>query len=647
MKLSQVLIRNYRSCKEVRIDLGAMHALVGANNAGKSTILRALDLLFNPSTTKIDQESFWNCDESLEIWIEGLFTDLTEAELEAFKPYLRPDKTLMIARRIKKKEQEEGEEETKVGIDPLCCKKVPKYEWLREDEIKGEAIDRWWPQRDSLTVNGTSFGAQLGTAKPGVGKWKATAQAFVSEHLKEGDFEDKWVENPQGYAGVLKGSLPQFIFVPAVRDLTDEAKATKTNPFGRLLYAIVGAITGDQKSALSSFLDGIRSKLNRSGGEERIESVVRMETRLNDILKEHMPCELEIEFQPPTLEVLLTTPKLFVDDGFRNVAENKGHGLQRAIIFSILRCYSELLSGATGARTRSVIFGVEEPEIYMHPLAQRGIRRVFRAIAEHGDQIVFSTHSALLLDVAYFDEIIRVEQQITSLDGVKQVTSRVWQLPMQAMIDDVKARHPTVDPTDSAIRELYANAYHPNRAEGFFAAKVILVEGQTEHYALPIYAEAAGKNLDAANVSVVDCGGKGPMDRLYRVFNELGIPCFMVFDFDKDSNDNEILDKSRELLKLGGSPEDPPATPLVTDRLACFPSKWEEQFRSEVGDYDTLVGEARTALGIKSDTGKPLVARYVARQLTKRTPPVVPPTVSSLLGKAVDATWSASCLQKS
>jgi len=78
-----------------------------------------------------------------------------------------------------------------------------------------------------------------------------------------------------------------------------------------------------------------------------------------------MTADLEIEFQTPTLQLLLTTPRLFADDGFRNVVENKGHGLQRAIIFSILRCYSELIAGQGADRERGTIFAIEEPELYM------------------------------------------------------------------------------------------------------------------------------------------------------------------------------------------------------------------------------------------------------------------------------------------
>lgn len=57
MKLTHVRIQNFRSCRDISIELGGMHALVGANNADKSSILRALDFLFNPSAKSLNEES--------------------------------------------------------------------------------------------------------------------------------------------------------------------------------------------------------------------------------------------------------------------------------------------------------------------------------------------------------------------------------------------------------------------------------------------------------------------------------------------------------------------------------------------------------------------------------------------------------------
>ena len=66
MNLRWIHIKNFRSCKDVKVEINSMQALVGANNAGKSTILRALDFLFNPSVSKTNEETFWNNDMSLD-----------------------------------------------------------------------------------------------------------------------------------------------------------------------------------------------------------------------------------------------------------------------------------------------------------------------------------------------------------------------------------------------------------------------------------------------------------------------------------------------------------------------------------------------------------------------------------------------------
>lgn len=285
----------------------------------------------------------------------------------------------------------------------------------------------------------------------------------------------------------------------------------------------------------------------------------------------------------------------------------------------------------------------------MHPQAQRTIRRVLRKIAEGGDQVLFSTHSSLLVDVAYFDEIIRMECIGETVNGKKTTASRAWQLPMTKMIQDLELRVPQTKGkvTPESMRDLYSHAYNPRRNEGCFASKIILVEGTTEEYSLPIYADALPDcAFDPLGISVVECGGKGAMDRLFRIFNELHIPCFMLFDYDKDNSDKEIIKKSKELLALAGQSQEAPSSLLVADGVACFPSKWETDLKPEIADADTWATAARKELGLSNDTGKPLIARYIARKLTSRDPSLVPPSLKAIIEKAMGVTWKKSCLEK-
>jgi predicted ATP-dependent endonuclease of OLD family len=463
--------------------------------------------------------------------------------------------------------------------------------------------------------------------------------------LTTNDFVEVWNDNPKGYAGVLKGTLPNFIFIPAVKDLSDETKVTKSNPFGRLLYRIMENISSEQKASINSYLESIKKKLNKDGGDERIYSIIETEKKLNSILNSYMEADLEIEFETPQMDVLLSTPKIFIDDGFKNIAQNKGHGLQRAVIFSILRLYSELFTARDNQRIKSTIFAIEEPEIYMHPQAQKNIRKVFLDISSGIDQVFFATHSSLLLDVANFDEIIRLEAKKTIVDSKKFVETKKWQLSVTSLILDIENRCNNLrgKVTPHSIRELYSNAYHPTRSEGFFANKIILVEGATEQYSLPIYAEALKINLDLLNISIVDSGGKGSMDRLFRVFNELGIPCYMLIDYDKDNQDAKIISKSKELLEMVNENTAVPTTITAHDKIACFPSKWETDLESEIPNYPNLLSDARNVLG--KDVGKPLIARFIARKLTSQTPVFVPPSIRKILEKAIAVNWDGSCLK--
>jgi len=639
MKLKTLRILNFRCCKEVTIELGSMHALVGANNAGKSTILKALDLLFNPSTSKISDESFWDRNTNLTIRIEAVFVDLTASEKSALENNLRPDGTFHFARTVEVKAEGAGDEEGegKISILPHYNKPVPKYPWLVETNVNAAAIKEWLKTPDQLIANGKSFAEIVGT-KPKVEEWKSAATAFAKQHLGPEDFEPLWFLNPKGFPNVLKANLPHFELIPAVRDAADESKVLKTNPFGRLIHEIVRTLDDNLKTEISDKLKATTRTLNREGKEERLAGIIEVENSMKEYLSELMPADLEIEFQSPTIETLLTTPKIFVDDGFRGAIDGKGHGLQRAVIFSILRSYAKLVTTKKQESKRTLILGVEEPELYMHPTAQRTIRRMFRTIADGGDQVLFSTHSALLVDVAYFDEIIRVEAGEKDGNGAK-----IHQLSINDMIVDIESRWPNTKGKVStgSIRERYGHAYTPTRNEGFFAKKVILAEGQTESYCLPIYARAMGHDFDALGVAVVDCGGKDQIDRLYRIFNELGIPCYVLFDYDKSNA--EAVPASKALLKFLKHSDEPPDQPHISDTFSCFVETWEKDLQSEIPDFHTHTKGASAYLG---PCGKSLQARYIATQLTSTSPPHVPPILQTIIKNVLTVCRKGSCLEK-
>ncbi len=670
MKLKRLSIENFRSCRAVELELGSLHAFVGANNAGKSTVLRAVEILLSPSVKLFSEESFWNKDLAKEIRIEGVFEELTAWEQEQLKPYLRTDGGFQFARIIKwasESDEIDGEgqkEGPKMATE--YCRRVPSFLWLNPDAANTESIREWWNRKETLvTAAGDSFAAFLGhtgARPPTKAAWVEKAAEFARTKLVDADFSDEWGPNPKGADNVFKGTLPLFVFVPAVRDVADESTAAKTSPFGKLLQAILAKIPSDKRDPIEIRLREVAAALNRSkgaGGVDRLLAVAQEEERLNGYLRSvFKDCDLEIEFQTPDFEALFGTPKLYVNDGFRGSIENKGHGIQRATIFAILQAYAEGAATVDSARKKTLFLAVEEPELYMHPQAQRTIRTVFRTIAR-SDQVFFSTHSSFMVDVAYFDEIVRMETmavEIPAAEGTmgaaatprRTVESKARQVRMSAIIRDLEIRRPELvgRVTDLSVRERFANAYNPTRNEGFFARRVILTEGATEEYALPIYAEGQGWQMDYDACSVISCGGKNAIEQLFVIFNELGIATYVVFDFDKGRVPKDVDDAKRIFDRLGEAPASPIAADFIGARLTCLFDSWEASWQADVPDHERKQIEANAALGFEREkSSKPLVARFLARQLTAGTPSVVPSTVAAVLAKAQAATFRGSCLK--
>ena len=255
MKIQKIEIKSYRSLHNLTIYPKDILALVGRNNSGKSNLIKALELFFESTTRLVNNECFYNhkTEEPIEIFIT--FEKLSDWEREQFEPWMDEDK-LVVGREIVYSGADS------YSINTLAITKVPEPEWLREDIISGDKITEWWSKKDELKINGLDFGVELGTSKPGVGKWKEALKKFLDEHRDEIPWKKERHENPKGYPGVLKGALPEFIHIPAVRDISEEAKITKTNPFGQLINSVLVKISGEQKDAISKQLKEIETGLS-------------------------------------------------------------------------------------------------------------------------------------------------------------------------------------------------------------------------------------------------------------------------------------------------------------------------------------------------------------------------------------------------
>ena len=121
-------------------------------------------------------------------------------------------------------------------------------------------------------------------------------------------------------------------------------------------------------------------------------------------------------------------------------------------------------------------------------------------------------------------------------------------------------------------------------AEGFFANGVVLVEGRSDKAALSAIARLSGVSFEAAGIAVLSVEGKDNLDRPLVVFQELGIPTYVIWDCDTGMKGakpatNLALEK---LCRPSQEITDAPSTTIVGDCFAHFQVTLEDVIKEEL-----------------------------------------------------------------
>ena len=171
-----------------------------------------------------------------------------------------------------------------------------------------------------------------------------------------------------------------------------------------------------------------------------------------------------------------------------------------ALIRGLEACASEI-SG--------VVFAIEEPELFLAPHAHRYLRRLFRRLAEKGNQIFFTTHAPGLLSIAALDEVNLVTRDEIGVTAVERL------------------RPINVDDSFRVMCEFDAE-----RSELFLSRAAVLVEGLTEKITLPFVFRALGYDPDREQISIVECGGKSNIPLFIEICRRARVPFVVVHDSD-------------------------------------------------------------------------------------------------------------------
>lgn len=335
MYISRMVLKNFK-CFEGEVEFSfspGLNYLVGNNNTGKTTIFKAIEFLRGVKT-----KDGWitkgkeNDDILVQIDIQG--------------------------------------EDLKSLLD--SSESLKKYLPYLMDDYKLRL------QRSSKETEWIDSGKKTKTISiKNVSLWNEKTNSF---------------ENPMGIDTNVSSLFDaQFVY----SDLNNEeyqSFSKSTTIIGKLL----NSITKDFQTS-DKWNDFTAAHKEAFGDAGLLGTLNELQAQVEGIMKEQYgDTKIEFNFGIPTIDNFFKTGRILLEDnGIKTDVSEKGTGMQRALALSLIQLYAQIINKDDG-EFKSILFFIDEPETFLHPVAQNKLLNSLNKISE-SNQIFITTHSPYLL----------------------------------------------------------------------------------------------------------------------------------------------------------------------------------------------------------------------------------------------------------
>lgn len=220
-----------------------------------------------------------------------------------------------------------------------------------------------------------------------------------------------------GMDASLLDLLPKFEYVKTETNLKDIAKYGKTTPIGEMLSGVLSVIL----EANPKYRD-FRTKFEELFGGNDSEVKVQLDTlsgKVKIYLEKQFPdcTAVEFEVKEPAFDDLLKNFETKVDDGIKTYANEKGDGMQRAIMLAIIQTYADFRKENLA---KPFVFLIDEGELHLHPTAQRKLKNALIDLVERGDQVFLNTHSSVLVVDEHSAQSVFTVEKIENITQIEK-----------------------------------------------------------------------------------------------------------------------------------------------------------------------------------------------------------------------------------
>jgi len=333
------------------------------------------------------------------------------------------------------------------------------------------------------------------------------------------------------YLSNLDKEKCQFVFIDATRDIGRQLSYfSQYSILSKMSHKMHDAIKQSVKVSLTENFEKIKSIFETVPEYEIFHDRLQKAFESNIDGFEH---KLEIDLSAYDPNNYFNSLRIIAKEGKNNRSFDEfGTGEQQILLMSFIKAYAETFKG------ENFILGIEEPEAHLHPLAQKWLARNINNISKNGIQVILTTHSPEFLDIENLEGFVKV-YKVNGITRIKQHTGKTLvESCIQYGADQIKTK-------EANILSYYKSRTFYDQLRGFFARKILLVEGETEFFALPNYFKNLEYDLIRNGVELVNCRGKAQLARNYRLFKSYGYECFCLFDADIDNGKKPNTDLAK------------------------------------------------------------------------------------------------------
>ena len=513
MILKKLSISNFKGInglKEIEFDL--FNSIVGRNDAGKSTILKAIDTVINNTT--LSRSDFNTAAEEFQIMIELYFdcqnktvTLGEEIETTIEDEELINENGLLVWKKV-------------WTVNEITVSKPKTFLVRKKYSGSNDFIFKTEPQlithcSDNEIETSKGNGDEFNNVEK-----RQKLRTYNQENDIE--FEYEYTEIPSSgktktkqIGDSIRKILPSFQYFKADTSLSD-TDTTIQKYFKELAFKLI-----QEEIDTDEIEQSVRTKL---------ESVLEKVTdKINEIVNATEKVEPKVSFD---WAKLITTSFVSNSSGNNIPLSSRGDGFRRITMMSY---FEHLAESKRTDETQQIIFGFEEPETFLHPSAQENLFEKLNSLTENGFQVITSTHSPTIVGNTDKDNIIH----ISNPESIYTINQTEIDYKTLAIDLGIKPDN-TFSPLFSTSRLLFL-------VEGIDDANAL-------HYQSTLYkAEGLIHNtFEELNVNIIPIGGCGGIKHWVNLdlFTKLEKPYFIFLDSDKN-NAAEVSVNHTNLINYG------------------------------------------------------------------------------------------------